>query len=44
MELIEIKNGIWQVIDLSNGQVLLQDELWICENYILKVYMGISNL
>lgn len=44
MELVELKNGLWQVINLSNGEVLHQGNICSCEDYMLSIHMMMTGI
>jgi hypothetical protein len=44
MDMIEIGNDKWQVINLSNGEVLHQGDIYSCENYMLSIHMMMTGI
>lgn len=44
MELIELKNGIWQVVNLSNEEILHEGTHDSCEDYMLSIQMYLTGI
>jgi hypothetical protein len=44
MEMVEIGNDKWQVINLSNGEVLHQGDICSCENFMLSIHMMMTGI
>lgn len=44
MDMIQIKDHVWQVVNLSNGEILHQGDIYSCENYMLSIHMMMTGI
>ncbi len=44
MDIVERKDGLWQVVNLSNQDVLFVGDLCECENYVYAIHMSMTGI